>query len=149
MLGLSFSFTFDWVKVLRKVQPWFIPRNFFLLKLCFVLVDLRSNYVWNNVAFFGQVFTWICWVSYRNKYYGSFGSFTDHSSSTYAKFSKKLTFHTPWYTHVRMHIRVYRICIRCFLELWHCHWNVASSGPLHRYDIERCVPLDWQYCFLW
>ena len=142
MLGLSFSFTFDWVKVLRKLQPWFIPQNFFLLKLCFVLVNLQSNYAWNTVAFFGQVFTWIWWASYRNEYYRSFGSFMDHSPSTYSKISKKLTFLTPWYRHVRMHVRVYRICTRCFVELWHCHWNVRRSGPLDRYDIEICVHLD-------
>ena len=29
----------------------------------------------------------------------------DHSFSTYAKFSEKLTFLTPWYAHVRVHIR--------------------------------------------
>ena len=32
------------------------------------------------------------------------GAFRDCSFSMYAKFSEKLAFVTPWYTHVRMHI---------------------------------------------
>ena len=31
--------------------------------------------------------------------------YRDHSFSWYAKFSEKLTFRTPWYTHVRVHIK--------------------------------------------
>ena len=29
----------------------------------------------------------------------------EHSSSAYSKFSEKLTFLTPWYAHVSVHIR--------------------------------------------
>ena len=46
-------------------------------------------------------------------------SLWDHPFSTYAKFSEKLTFLTPWYTHVRVRIRgsemlVFRITLRTY-----------------------------------
>ena len=36
---------------------------------------------------------------------GNMNVFKDHSFKTYAKFSKKLTFLTPWYGHVRVRVR--------------------------------------------
>ena len=47
--------------------------------------------------------------SRKRRYFSDFKlvktSITDHPFSTCAKFSKKLTFLTPWYAHVRVRIR--------------------------------------------
>ena len=56
----------------------------------------------------------------------------DHPLSTYAKFSEKLTFLTPWYVHVRVYIRglemlVFRNILRTYL----------MDDPKEHFDYQR------------
>ena len=50
----------------------------------------------------------------------------DHSFDTYAKFSEKVTFLTPWYAQVRLHIRGNKCCFfGKFCE--RTKWMIAKS----------------------
>ena len=81
MLGLTVSSKLDWVLTLpillklppRKLEPWFVLRSFFLLRLLFISMNLPSGHVLNTVVMSGLVLlvvTWNCWISYKNGYAG-------------------------------------------------------------------------------
>ena len=47
----------------RKLEPWFILWNFFLLRLLFISINLLYNHVWNNVIMSGLVLLVATWKS--------------------------------------------------------------------------------------
>ena len=60
----------------RKLEPWFVLWSFFLLKWLCISINLPYTYVWNAVVMSGLmllVFTWNCWISYKNRYTGLLG----------------------------------------------------------------------------
>ena len=87
---------------------------------CFASTFSIEYVAWNltqvNINLIPYIFHW-CWLKHFTKNVVSHTwhwllllSFsqtppwiTDHPLSTYAKFSEKLTFLTPWYAHVRIH----------------------------------------------
>ena len=76
-------FLLNWIRALtlslllklppRKLQPWFVLWNFFLLRLLCISINLPYAHVWNTVVMSGLVLlvaTWNCWISYKNGYAG-------------------------------------------------------------------------------
>ena len=53
----------------RKLEPWFILRSFFLLRLLCISINLSYSHAWNIVFMSSLVLlvaTWSCWISYKN-----------------------------------------------------------------------------------
>ena len=57
----------------RKLEPWFLPWSFFLLRLLCISITLPYSHAWNTLVMSGLVLvfaTWNCWISYKNGYAG-------------------------------------------------------------------------------
>ena len=55
----------------RKLEPWFVLRSFFVLKLLWISINLPYGHAWNTVVISRLlllVVTWNCWKSYKNGY---------------------------------------------------------------------------------
>ena len=56
----------------RKLEPWFVLWNFFLLRLLCISINLPYGRVWNTIITSRLVLlvaTWnCCWISYKNGY---------------------------------------------------------------------------------
>ena len=55
----------------RKLEPWFVLRSFFLLRLLCISINLPYGHVWNTVVMSGLLLlvgTWNCWISCKNGY---------------------------------------------------------------------------------
>ena len=63
-----------------------------------------------------------------------------HPLSTYAKFSEKLTFLTPWYAHVCVRIRGLEMLV--FRKIW-CTY--LMDDPLKRLYLESCYMKLWKW----
>ena len=56
-----------------STSPRTSQKSFFLLRLLCISINLPYNHAWNTVVMSGLVLlvaTWICWISYKNKYAG-------------------------------------------------------------------------------
>ena len=79
----GWPFLLNWIGVLtlslllklppRKLEPWFVLWSFFFLRLLYIFISLPYDLAWNAVVMSGLVLlvtTWICWISYKNRYAG-------------------------------------------------------------------------------
>ena len=70
------------------------------------------------------------------------GTYWDHSFSAYAKFSGKLTFHTPWYPQVCVHIRGWKMLI--FRKLLRTYY---MNDPFEKSSCWNGTSITWQQNF--
>ena len=57
----------------RKLEPWFVPWSFFLLRLLCISLALPNGHIWNTVVMSELVLlvaSWNCWINYKNGYAG-------------------------------------------------------------------------------
>ena len=53
----------------RKLEPWFVLQNSFLLRLLFISINLPYGHAWNTVVMSGMVLivaAWNCSITYKN-----------------------------------------------------------------------------------